>query len=184
VSKVELNAVANVYLFMIQIAFETRLHKAFNEKFHKAFEDGSAHILTELKQVCVTNGPEEEWEKIKGKVDEKIKKRHSKLDTSPDLVYIETKATQQIKAAAAVIGTGTGISVGTPKSTVQNYRHAESVASLTESVLMRKVIQVIGEHAQRFTSRGFYLHLPITAKVMRIMLLKLEKGQDDGMKFS
>jgi len=169
---------------MIQIAFETRLHKAFTEKFQKAFEDGSAHILTELKQVCVTNGSEEEWEKIKAKVDEKIKKRQSKLDTSPELAYIETKATQQIKAAAAVSGIGAGINVGTPKSTAHNYRHAESVASLTESLLMRKVIQVIGDQAQRFTARGFYLHLPITAKVLRIMLLKLEKGHDDGMKFS
>jgi len=179
ISKIELNSVVTVYIFLQQILYETRLHKEFTEKFKKAFDDGSTHVQAELSGICST-GAEGEWERIKDQVEKRIQKRIQKLDTNPELVYIETSGTKTLKnppnsSGIAAIGTG-------GKQPV--YKHAESIASLPESVLRRKVMEGLDEMAKSLLNRGLSVHLKTTYTVLKFVKSKLEKGQDDGLKFT
>jgi len=55
----------------------------------------------------------------------------------------------------------------------------DTVATIPESMLIRKITALIKEQHKRFISRG--IHAPMTAKVQAFLVHRLEKGFDDEL---
>jgi len=154
VSKVELNSVVHVYIFLRQLEFETRSHATFPGRFKKILDEVSEHVIRESSQICTLQA-QIDWESMKARIDKRIKKRQQALITTPQTALIP------------------------PKDNIKS--HKDSIVNTAEPTLMRKVTLLVSDQHKRFLTRG--IHAPMTAKVLSFVLHKLEKGYDDALKW-
>jgi len=73
VAKIELNSVVHIYLFLRQLDWEIRFSTKV-QSFRKILDQVSEHILREITQICTVNA-QTDWEKVKTRIDTRIKKK-------------------------------------------------------------------------------------------------------------
>jgi len=154
VSKVELNSVVHVYIFLRQLEFETRSHTTFPGRFKKILDEVSEHVIREASQICTIQA-QIDWDIMKARIDKRTKKKQQALVTTPQSALIP------------------------PKENVKS--HKDFITNTAEPILIRKVTQLVSDQHKRFITRG--IHAPMTAKVLSFVLHKLEKGYDDALKW-
>jgi len=155
VAKIELNSVVHIYLFLRQLDWEIRFSTKV-QSFRKILDQVSEHILREITQICTVNA-QTDWEKVKTRIDTRIKKRQQTVTSQPQTALLP------------------------PKDNSKSLK--DTIAALPEPMLVRKISALIKEQHKRFISRG--IHAPMTAKVQAFLIHKLEKGfDDDFMVFS
>eukprot|EP01125_Pyxidicula_operculata_P019429 TRINITY_DN7052_c0_g1_i3.p1 TRINITY_DN7052_c0_g1~~TRINITY_DN7052_c0_g1_i3.p1 ORF type:complete len:386 (-),score=53.35 TRINITY_DN7052_c0_g1_i3:40-1197(-) len=158
VARLELNAVAKIYMFLRQIDHETQYHSEFT-RWHKHFKDCYEAVLNEVSQIC-TSQLEENWEPIGNKIQGRIKKKIDTIDKLPANALIQPK----------------------DKTAVEKKTLKEVISSISEPLMMRKVTELVKNQHDRFIDRRF--QCPVAAKALAFLRAKLEKGFDDGLKFS
>jgi len=88
VSKVELNSVVHVYIFLRQLEFETRSHTTFPGRFKKILDEVSEHVIREASQICTIQA-QIDWDIMKARIDKRTKKKttstrhHTTISTHP-----------------------------------------------------------------------------------------------------
>jgi hypothetical protein len=151
VAKIELNSVVHVYLFLKQLEWEIRFNSKVTQ-FRKILDQVSEHIMREINQICTMN-VQSDWEKVKTQISNRLKKRQQAVTTQPLSALIP------------------------PKDNKQSLK--DTVSSIPESMLVRKITTLIRDQHKRFIARC--IHAPMTAKVQAFLIHKLEKGFDDEL---
>jgi len=152
VVKIELNSVVHIYLFLSQLEWEIRFNTKV-EGFKKILNQVNEHILREINQICSGNAPTD-WEQVKTRINTRLKNRQQKVTSQPQLALI-------------------------PPNKDNSKSLKDTVATIPESMLIRKITALIKEQHKRFISRG--IHAPMTAKVQAFLVHRLEKGFDDEL---
>jgi len=151
VTKIELNSVVHIYLFLSQLEWELRYNSKV-EGFRKILTQVNDHILREINQLCTINA-QSDWDKLKTRINNRLKKRQQTVNSQPQTALIP------------------------PKDNSRNLK--DTVAAIPESMLIRKITTLIRDQHKRFISRG--IHAPMTSKVQAFLIHRLEKGFDDEL---
>jgi len=141
----------HVYLFLKQLEWEIRFNSKVTQ-FRKILDQVSEHIMREINQICTMN-VQSDWEKVKTQINNRLKKRQQAVTAQPQSALIP------------------------PKDNKQSLK--DTVSSIPESMLVRKITNHIRDQHKRFIARC--IHAPMTAKVQAFLIHKLEKGFDDEL---
>lgn len=163
IARVELNHVSKVYLLVKQLEFETKSHAVFRGSWGKLLQKAIEEIQKEVTQITLLATGETDWAIAKESLEKRVKRRERSLLENPTKSLLAPQKTPNSPNGNNTNGNGI-----VPVEV--------AIANMVEPLLMKKVMLVVRQLADRFSQRR--IQTPTTHRVLGWLISELEKEFD------